>query len=178
MQETAATGSPPDLEPADESRYLGLIADYGPAVLRLAAGYELNAAERQDLVQDIWLAIWRALPGFRGECSERTFVFRIAHNRGVSHAVQRRLPTRPLDEAGERLSDPAPGPERAAESGQSFDRLLAALHALPATWREVVVLRLEGLGTGDIAAVLGITENNAAVRLNRARERLRALMEA
>lgn len=169
-------GSAPRVDAALETRYLGLLAAYGPAVLRLAASYEWGAAERQDLVQDIWLALWRALPRFRGDCSERTFVFRVAHNRGVSHAVRRRLPTETLDGAAP-PPDPAPGPERAAESAQEFSRLLAALHRLPVGWREAAVLRLEGLGTGEIAAVLGISENNAAVRLNRARERLRTLME-
>lgn len=171
-------GSVPRLDPAYEARYLELVAAHGPAVARVAASYELGAAERQDLTQDIWFAVWRALPRFRGECSERTFVFRIAHNRGVSHAIRRRLPAEALDDDVRPLPDPAPGPEHAAESAQDFERLLEALHTLPITWREVAVLRMEGLGTAEIAAVLGITDNNVSVRLNRARRRLRSLMEA
>src|SRR5262245_52309852 len=116
MEATALDpGSAPRLDPAHEARYLELIKAHGPAVARVAASYELGAAERQDLAQDIWFAVWCALSRFRGECSERTFVFRIAHNRGVSHALRRRLPTTPLDDEVRPLPDPAPGPERLAE---------------------------------------------------------------
>ena len=68
-----------------EVRFGRLLQEHGPALNRLAAGYEWDPVERQDLLQDIALAIWRALPAFRGESSERTFVFRIAHNRGLTH---------------------------------------------------------------------------------------------
>ena len=72
-----------------EARYLRLVSEHERAIRRMASSYERDAARRQDLVQDIWLALWQALPGFRGDSSERTFVFRIAHNRGVSHQMWR-----------------------------------------------------------------------------------------
>ena len=66
-----------------------LLAENGPALSRLAASYTNTAADRDDLVQEIALSIWRGLPQFRGECSERTFIFRIAHNRAVTHLTRR-----------------------------------------------------------------------------------------
>ena len=65
-----------------EQRFDALLEAHGPSLARLAASYARRASEHDDLFQEIAFAIWRALPGFRGECSERTFVFRIAHNRG------------------------------------------------------------------------------------------------
>ncbi len=58
-----------------------VVDTYGPALRRLASAWERDAAAREDLLQEILLALWRALPRFRGECSEKTFVFRVAHNR-------------------------------------------------------------------------------------------------
>ena len=82
-----------------EARYLRLVSEHERAIRRLASSYERDVGRRQDLVQDIWLALWQALPGFRGDCSERTFVFRIAHNRGVSHIQHwRRRRTEALDD--------------------------------------------------------------------------------
>ena len=60
-----------------------LLAAHGAGLHRVARAYAKNPAEAADLAQEIAVAVWRALPGFRGQCSERTFVFRIAHNRGI-----------------------------------------------------------------------------------------------
>ena len=73
-----------------EEQFDRILAEYGPSISRLAFSYESIAGVREELVQEIAMAIWKALPHFRGECSERTFVFRIAHNRGLSHASRRR----------------------------------------------------------------------------------------
>ncbi|MGC1597270.1 MAG: sigma factor, partial [Candidatus Acidiferrales bacterium] len=68
-----------------EAQFDRILREHGAAISRLAFGYEAVASVREELVQDIALAIWQALAHFRGGCSERTFVYRIAHNRGLSH---------------------------------------------------------------------------------------------
>ena len=153
-----------------------VLAAHGPLLRRVTAAFERDAAAREDLLQEILLALWRALPRFRGECSERTFVLRVAHNRALTHAVRRRPRGEPLDEA-DAVPDPAPGPERQATLGQRRERLLAALHRLPLATRQILSLGLEGLAGAEIAALLGITENNANVRLSRARRALRVELE-
>lgn len=155
-----------------EAHYLRIIGEHEPAVRRLAASYEREPARREDLVQDIWLALWQALPAFRGECAERTFVFRIAHNRAITHVrhwVRRQADTLE-DDPG--IASGTPDPERAAAAHQQRDRLVAAVRQLPLGLRQAIVLRLEGFSQRDIADVLGITENNVAVRLTRARAAL------
>src|ERR1700724_2356569 len=72
-----------------------LIAAYVPALTRLTASYTTSSSDRDDLLQEIAMALWQALPRFRGECSERTFVFRIAHNRAIAHLARKR-PAMPL----------------------------------------------------------------------------------
>ncbi len=146
-----------------------LLHEYDRPLRRLASSYERDPARQQDLVQDIWLAVWQALPRFRNECSERTFVFRIAHNRAVSHVDHwQRRRTDVLD-ADAPFADPGPDPEHALSQQQRQDRLRAAVQALPMGMRQVVVLTLEGLSNAEVADVIGISENNVAVRLTRAR---------
>jgi RNA polymerase sigma-70 factor (ECF subfamily) len=157
-------------------RIEGVLAAHGALVRRVAATYERDPAAREDLLQEILLALWRALPRFRGECSERTFVLRVAHNRALTHAFRRRPRGLPLEEA-DAVPDPGPGPERSASLAQRRERLLAALHRLPLPTRQILSLGLEGLAGAEIAALLGITENNANVRLSRARGALRAELE-
>ncbi len=166
-----------DREPRD-TRFDRLLQSHDAAVRRLARSYERDPARRQDLVQEIWLAVWQALPRFRGDASERTFVFRIAHNRAVTHIQHwQRRRTERLDEDAP-VEDPAPDPERALSQRERHDRLQAAVQALPLGLRQVVVLTLEGLSHQDVADVVGISANNVAVRMTRARGELTRLLGA
>ncbi len=153
-----------------------LLAENGAAVSRLAASYTDTAADRDDLVQEIALAIWRALPHFRGECSERTFTFRIAHNRAVTYLTQRRAQRAQAVEAIE-VADTAPNPEAGLARDQQGARLRRAVHSLPVLYRQVVTLMLEGMEYDEMAQVLGISESNVGARLSRARQMLRESME-
>jgi RNA polymerase sigma factor (sigma-70 family) len=158
-----------------EEQFDRIMQEYGPAMSRLAASYERVASRREELVQEIALAIWQALPHFRGECSMRTFIYRIAHNRSLSHALRRQPahdPLHDLPESGE-PSDPRPHPEEQAAQTHQRARLMSAIRSLPVTHRQMIMLMLEDLSHAEIAGVLGITENNVAVRLSRARNALK-----
>lgn len=159
-----------------EDRCIRLLEEFDLPLRRLAASYERDPSRQQDLVQDIWLAVWRALPRFRGDSSERTFVFRIAHNRAVSHIdYSQRRRAEPLDQDAS-IAAPEPDPERALSTAQRQDRLRRAVQELPVGLRQVVILALEGLQHGEIADIVGISENNVAVRLTRARAALSRLL--
>src|SRR5436190_12595419 len=160
---------------AREQQFHQLLSDNGGALSRLAWSYTTNPSDRDDLFQDIALAIWKALPGFRGESSERTFIFRIAHNRAITYIAQRRPSATPADEV--ELPDPRPNPEKGFAKEQQETRLFEAIHRLPIEYRQVITLTLEGMSYSEIAEVLGIGESNVGVRLNRARQMLRQLME-
>jgi RNA polymerase sigma factor (sigma-70 family) len=159
-----------------EQRFTALMEAEGAALARLAATYAREPDDREDLFQDIAVAIWRALPKFRGECSERTFLFRIAHNRGIAHIARTRLPT---IEAGEDLQirDASPDPEQSLSAEQEGRRLLDAVLGLPVGYRQVVTLALEGMSYTEIGDVLGITESNVGARLTRARQMLRTRLK-
>ena len=158
-----------------EQRFDRLLVSYGPSLARLAASYARRASEQDDLFQEVAFAIWRALPGFRGECSERTFVFRIAHNRGISYLARRRTPVEAADDDGE-LPDGRPNPEQSLSATQEGERLARAVQGLPVGHRQVVTLALEGLSYGEIADVMGLSESNVGARLTRARQMLRRLV--
>ena len=171
-QEVAATRSP-------REHFTRLYAAHGPLLGRTVRSYARTAAEREDLDQEVALAIWRALPSFRGDASERTFVLRIAHNQAITFMdKRRRTPTAAVTtvDADEMVHD-APDPEVIAGLSERMRALFAALHKLPFGQRQVLVLALEGLSHEEIGEVLGVTANNVAVRLNRARNELRRSMD-
>ena len=152
-----------------------ILREYGAALSRLAASYTRDSGEREDLLQEIAFAIWRALPQFRQESSERTFVFRIAHNRAITYVAQRRPTTIAADDNLE-LADVRPDPERALSTQQEGARLVEAIRQLPVGYAQVITLTLEGMSYAEVAEVLGISETNVGARLTRSREMLRKLL--
>jgi RNA polymerase sigma-70 factor (ECF subfamily) len=161
---------------AFEDRFRTLLEGDAPALARLAASYTRSASDRDDLLQDIAMAVWKALPRFRGECSERTFLFRIAQNRCLAHLSKRRVAV-PLDEVDIEQEDPAPTTEHQISLEQERHRLVAAVRRLPLIYRQAITLSLEGLSYKELAEVLGISESNVGVRLNRARTLLKTFLE-
>jgi RNA polymerase sigma factor (sigma-70 family) len=158
------------LEPL-EAEYQRIWAEFGAGITRLASSYEWRIPAREDLLQDIRLAIWTALPRFRGEASPRTFVFRIAHNRALTHVWKRKRAGAHEEETD--VADARADPESAAIQDAGRARLIDAIRTLPIPYRQAITLALEDLLQSEIAAILGISENNVAVRMNRARKLLK-----
>jgi RNA polymerase sigma-70 factor (ECF subfamily) len=107
----------------------------------------------EDLVQDIYLSIWRALPKFRGESSLRTFVARISSNRSMTH-VLRAMKVPRGTELTEELPATSDVPEVQAIATEQRDRLVAAVRSLPLAYRQTALLMLEGLTTSEAREML------------------------
>ena len=116
--------------------------------------------------QEIFLEIWRALPAFRGESSQRTWVYRIAHNVALTwqgRDTRSRPRRQPLDEARTHAADP---------TDLRRILLLEMISRLPPLDRQLVTLWLEGLSLKEIEKLVGIRAGTAAVRLTRVRQQL------
>lgn len=158
----------------DEATFRRLLGEFSPAIQRLASSYEADPALREDLVQEILLAVWEAIPRFRGESSERTWLYRIAHNTAISSAVSRkRLRGREeiLPETFEPLSS-SESPEWMLARDQQRQALLREIRELPLNDRRVMTLHLDGLSYAEIEQVTGLSQSAIATRLSRSRARL------
>src|SRR5262249_31248473 len=121
-----------------ERRVTHLLAAHTASLSRLPRAHVKDKAPRHHLFSEGAVAIWRALPGFRGECSERTFLFRIAHNRAIAYITRRRhLAIAVTDEID--IEDARPNPEEALSTEQQGRRLLDAVQRLPVNHRQVVM---------------------------------------
>lgn len=156
-----------------------LTEEYGGALRRLAAAYLSDSGAREDLFQEIMLALWTGIPGFRGESSERTWVYRIAHNTAATqlHKVKRRRER----ERGPSETDPEPTdratPESDLHQADQQARFLAALRELPTLDFQIVTMHLAGLSYAEIADVIGFTQTNVGARLTRIRQTLTKRIE-
>lgn len=153
-----------------------LIAAYGQGIARLAASYEADRMLQEDLTQDILLAIHRALPSLRKADRLGPFVFRIAHNRGVTHVMREaRIKRQRSIEIGPEPA--ADGFEQTILAGDSSEQLRRAIRMLPLPYRQVITLLLEDLSYGEIGEALGISTSNVGVRVNRAKAQLKAMLD-
>src|SRR5262245_39161053 len=172
--ETDAGFSAPTAERADAGRdalFERIAAEYSAPVARLARAHEADPSLRQDLIQDIHIALWRSLPSFGGRCSLRTWVYRVAHNVAATHVLRRRrhaaknlVSLDDIDVASE---------SQAIDAAVDEARMLARVHALIQRLkpldREVFVLYLEGLSVDEIAEIAGLSHTNTGTKLHRIR---------
>lgn len=146
--------------------YLQAAAEFGPALVRLARVYEKNSDRQRDLLQDIHFALWRSFAGFSGQCSLRTWVYRVAHNAAISSRLRRRRAhIVSLDEIAETA---APiDVEREAGDLQALDRLRALIRRLRPPDDQVMLLYLEDADAETIADVTGLSARAVATRIHR-----------
>ena len=153
---------------AREAKFQELLDAYAPALRRLCAAHRREPADQHDLFQEIAVALWTALPRFRGDASERTWLYRIAHNTALTDFAKRGRKRAREVQLVETVPPSPPNNRR--------QDLLDAVRRLEPIDRELATLYLEGLTAREIGTVLGIAEGNAAVRLTRLRQRLTEML--
>ena len=159
----------------DESAFDRIIERYSAEIAVLANRLLGWPGDVEDVTQDTFLAAFLGLKKFRCECSLRTWLFTITINKCRSYRYKRMLhlrrPSRPVEGPSSASHRPADG---TSIDNETFDQVRRAVRALPAKYREPVVLMyLQALPADQVAQVLGINKNTLQVRLNRARKRLK-----
>jgi RNA polymerase sigma factor (sigma-70 family) len=139
-----------------------------------------NDADAEDVVQDAYVRALRFFSSLRGD-DARAWLHTIVRNTWYGRFPRRAGGTvmTVLDEEVDERADASPDPEARLIQQQAVDEVRGALEALPADFREVLVLReLEELSYKEIAAVVGIPIGTVMSRLARARERLAGVLVA
>jgi RNA polymerase sigma-70 factor (ECF subfamily) len=149
---------------------------FGARVHALARRYARTEADAEDLTQEVFIDLCRAIHGFRGESALSTWVYRVALNHCLKHRRGRdtRPETLPLDDERNGIGGDTDDPLRHAARAELSSRIDAALAALTPEHREVVLLHeLHGLTYGECAEALGVPVGTVKSRLSNAFKRLR-----
>ncbi len=157
----------------NEISFENLVEQYSEDVALLANRLLGWPGEVEDITQEVFLAAFLALKNFRHDCSIKTWLFTITINKCRSFRYRRLFHWRKiLDKQNSKQSTAAA--DRKIQAIEASEKVRNAVHALPAKYREAVVLRyLEELPTEEISSILGISVNTLHVRLSRAREKLK-----
>lgn len=148
-------------------------------LFKVVRSREANPDAQQDLLQEIILQLWRSVPSYEGRCRESTWIYRVALN--TAHAWCRSEKRRREREdrvtafavasgSQDDSSGPYPG-------GIDLETLYCAIRRLPRTDASLIIMHLDGLSCREITEVLGISENNVAVRLSRVRKQLGQILK-
>lgn len=152
-----------------EAEVTALFERYRNPLLRFLLSLGLAAADGEEVVQEVFLALFQHLRAWKPRDNLRGWMFQVAHNQGLK--VRQRRPA-PVPAA-----PPAPTPEEQAIEKQTRRRLAAVIQALPEQDRACLALRAEGLRYREIAAILGISLGGVALSLERALHRIGRIQE-
>lgn len=147
-----------------EARYRGVVA-------KVSRAYTRSAEDREDLRQEILVQLWRSLPSFRGDASEATWVYRVALNTAMTWRRKGKAngPSAAVEIEPECLR---PRPDETASDNEIIEWLYDELARCSAVDRSLMLLYLDGVSYREMSAILGISESNVGVRLNRLRKYL------
>ena len=164
-------------DPVARSTQDGLYAqattEFGSALARLAAGTERDPASQRDLLQEIHVALWRSFAVYQGQCSLRTWVYRVAHNAAATHVRKSIRQRRDRLMALEELERVAPAVEvDIADKSATLEQIYQLIRQLKPIDRDVMLLYLEGVDGEGIAEVLGISVANVAQKIHRSKKLL------
>jgi RNA polymerase sigma-70 factor (ECF subfamily) len=194
----AAPPPPPDdpeaallarLRAGDDRAYDELVRAASPRLLATLRRMLRSEDDARDALQETFLAAFRALPRFAGESKLTTWLHRIAVNSALMKLrAKRRRPEESIDELLPRFAEDGHFTADTASEGRLLDdevdeaRRRAAVRRsidqLPEPHRTVIVLRdVEGLSTEETSQQLGISPDATKMRLHRARQALRTLLE-
>jgi len=158
-----------------EQEVLLLFDRCGPPLLRYVASFGLRNEEAEDVVQEVFLSLFRHLHAGRSRHQLRGWLFRVAHNLALRQRKnpQRRQARQIWDETAiAQQVDPSPSPESRLSLHERRARLVSVFHALPERDRQCLSLRAEGLRYREIARALGISLGSVAKSLTRSITRL------
>ena len=169
MDNAAGPGTVPDRD----REFDRLVEEYQRPVLRMCFLTLRDRTLAEDAAQETFLKVFRTMDTFRGECSEKTWIMKIAvrtcydmNRSGWFRFMNRRVTPDMLPEQAAEESDPRD------------DELTAAVLRLPLKLREAVLLHhYQGLNVNETAEALGISHSSVSGRLKRGREKLKELLE-
>jgi len=157
-----------------ELEVMELFEQFRNPVLRYVLSFGLPVHDAEEVVQEVFLSLFRHLQLRKPRQNLRGWIFRVAHHVALKqrYANQKSRDRMASDWAVAEPFDPSPNPEEELSAAQRRRRLLAVVDALPDDDQACLRLRAEGLRYREIAAVLGISLGSVSVSLSRSLARL------
>jgi RNA polymerase sigma-70 factor (ECF subfamily) len=149
--------------------FAGWMRDHRGILFKVARSFSSIAAEQDDLVQEIMLAVWKSVPHFNRQSRESSYIYRVALNRAISWRRRKRAHEDKLERYEVTLSQTA---DTGSKSDARLELVYAEIRKLEELDRSIILMHLDGFKYEEIAETLGLTVTNVGVRLNRIKKKL------
>lgn len=155
-----------------QARYNEIISTYDSLIERICFGYATSLTDFEDLKQDVWLNIWESLSRFKGNCSIKTWVYRIVLNTCVTslRKTYRQVSIVQLNGLYDVIDNDSDKKTLIAE----LHECIAQLNPLD---KAIILLWLDDVCYDKIAQIMGMSRNNVALRLHRVKNKLKIMIE-
>ncbi len=186
----AASGRPPSIKATSDQVLIGLIANgnrdamrllfarHHLRVFRFLARIVKNEETAEDLLNEVFLDVWRGARGFEARAQVSTWILGIARYKALS-ALRQRSYAALDDQVAEGLEDPADDPEVAMQKTDRGAVLQACLRQLSSAHRQVIdLVYYHEQSIEEIARIIGVPQNTVKTRVFHARKRIAELMAA
>jgi RNA polymerase sigma-70 factor, ECF subfamily len=154
-----------------EEDLVALFDQFRDPLLRYLVSFGLAIQDSEEIVQEVFLSLFRHLRDGKSRANLRGWLFRVAHNLALKRRARSRR-DQDVEGAGEFAIDPGPSPEDLFASNQTRQRLLRVVEALPEQDRRCLALRAEGLRYREIAGVLNVSLGAVSLSLTRSLARI------
>jgi RNA polymerase sigma factor (sigma-70 family) len=162
-----------DTQADKKAQFLNVILQNKKLIFKVCNGYCKNALDREDLVQEVIIKLWKSYEKFDNRCKLSTWMYRIALNTAISHYRSVRLRyenTKPLHDS---LLDVAADVNYDTETDDRVKKLYDIINHMNEMNRALMILYLDNNSYKDIADILGISESNVATKISRIKQQLK-----
>jgi RNA polymerase sigma factor (sigma-70 family) len=157
-----------------EQEFLSRIENHKGILYKVSKMYMDNHDDQQDLFQEIVCQLWKSYDTFRNESQFSTWMYRVAVNTAIVFLRKEKRKVDKYEIASENIKDDE-GDSHIKES--QLDHFYKAVQKLEKIDKAIIFYQLEGFSHKEIGENLGISEGNARVKLNRAKEKLKEIIK-
>lgn len=156
-----------------EKEFIQQIQEHQNIIHKISSVYMQDAADKEDLFQEVTLQAWKAYPKFRGDAKFSTWLYRIALNTAITfyRKEKKQVPAFNVEKVPEKMQDT----ENAIE--EQVKAMYLAIGDLSKIDKALVMLYLEDYSYNEIGDMLGISANNVAVKMNRLKVKLKEITQ-
>lgn len=146
-----------------------IIDKYSSSLFKICLGYSNSMEDAQDLLQEVYINVWKGLASFRSESNIKTWLYRITVNTCLLKLRKKAIKTISLDGMEYSWVPYKPADKNDTESFKILHQLIQDLDSKD---KSIILLYLEGLSHQEIAKIVGITPNYVGVKINRIKNNL------
>jgi RNA polymerase sigma-70 factor (ECF subfamily) len=156
-----------------EKQFGKLISEHELLLYKICRVYAYTDADRQDLFQEIVIQLWNAYPRFRGDAKFSTWMYRVAINTAISGLRKKKdfITSYEPDHLPVHMSDD----NFSQDEEERLQQLYKAIEQLSQVEKALVMLYMEDRSYEEMEDILGISQGNLRVKMNRVKEKLRQL---